>query len=154
MPTTQDSDEVGIPPLLRAARGSYGHAIRAELEAVGYDDLPRNGAYVLGGIVNHGGSAGDLVRQLGVSKQAASQLIDTLSCAATWGARPTPTIAGVCGLRSPSAVARLRLPSDVECSPSTRSWPRRYRPRRWPVYARGLLPFAISGIGWRTTQER
>ena len=78
MPATQDSDEVGIPPLLRAARGSYGHAIRAELEAVGYDDLPRNGAYVLGGIVNHGGSAGDLVRQLGVSKQAASQLIDTL----------------------------------------------------------------------------
>jgi DNA-binding MarR family transcriptional regulator len=40
--------------------------------------MPRNGSYVLGGMVNHAGSAGDLVRQLGVSKQAASQLIDTL----------------------------------------------------------------------------
>jgi DNA-binding MarR family transcriptional regulator len=70
--------EVPIAALLRAARGSYGHAIRRELIAVGLDDLPPNGAYVVGGIVTHGGSAGDLVRQLGVSKQAASQLIDTL----------------------------------------------------------------------------
>jgi DNA-binding MarR family transcriptional regulator len=71
-------DEVVVPALLRAARGSYGHAIRAHLAAVGFDDLPRNGAHVLGGIVNHGGSASGLVRELGVSKQAASQLIDTL----------------------------------------------------------------------------
>jgi DNA-binding MarR family transcriptional regulator len=48
------------------------------LGAGGLEDLPPNGAYVVGGIVNRAGSAGDLVRQLGVSKQAASQLIDTL----------------------------------------------------------------------------
>ncbi len=73
-----DADEIVLPALLRAARGSYGHAIRASLAAAGYDDVPRNGAFVLGGMVNHGGSAADLVRQLGVSKQAASQLIDVL----------------------------------------------------------------------------
>jgi DNA-binding MarR family transcriptional regulator len=78
MAATTTADEVVIPALLRAARGSYGHAIRAQLAAAGFDDLPRNGAYVLGGIVNHGGSASGLVRELGVSKQAASQLIDTL----------------------------------------------------------------------------
>jgi len=77
MAATED-EQVGIPPLLRAARGSYGNAIRSELAAAGFDDLPRSSAYVLGGMVNHGGSAGQLVRQLGVSKQAASQLIDTL----------------------------------------------------------------------------
>ena len=44
----------------------------------GYDDLPRNGAFVLGGMANHGAALGDLVKQLGVSKQAISQLIDTL----------------------------------------------------------------------------
>jgi DNA-binding MarR family transcriptional regulator len=71
-------DEVPITALLRAARGSYGHAIRTRLAAAGYDDLPRNGPFVLGGIVNRGGTAGRLVRELGVSKQAASQLIDTL----------------------------------------------------------------------------
>jgi len=78
MEASRDRSEVGIPPLLRAARGAYGHAIRSELAAVGFDDLPPNSAYVLGGIVNHGGSAGQLGRQLGISKQAASQLIDTL----------------------------------------------------------------------------
>jgi DNA-binding MarR family transcriptional regulator len=78
MTSDERLDDVVIPALLRAARGSYGHAIRQHLAAVGFDDLPRNSAYVLGGIVNHGGTAGGLVRELGVSKQAASQLIDTL----------------------------------------------------------------------------
>lgn len=73
-----DSQDVVIPALLRAARGSYGVAIREELYAAGFDDMPRNGSYLLGGMVNHGGSPGGLVRELGVSKQAASQLIDTL----------------------------------------------------------------------------
>jgi DNA-binding MarR family transcriptional regulator len=78
MASGQEVDQVVIPALLRAARGSYGHAIRSDLAAAGFDDLPRNGAYVLGGVVNHGGTAGGLVRELGVSKQAASRLIDTL----------------------------------------------------------------------------
>jgi DNA-binding MarR family transcriptional regulator len=73
-----EADQVVLPALLRAARGSYGHAIRHNLEAAGFDDLPRNGAFVLGGMANHGGSAAGLIRELGVSKQAASQLIDTL----------------------------------------------------------------------------
>ncbi|MGA3360710.1 MAG: helix-turn-helix domain-containing protein [Solirubrobacteraceae bacterium] len=76
--TPLSADDVPIPALLRAARGGYTHAVRARLAAAGFEDLPRNGAYILGGIVNRGGTAGDLVRQLGVSKQAASQLIDTL----------------------------------------------------------------------------
>jgi DNA-binding MarR family transcriptional regulator len=75
---TPDRTEVVIPALLRAARGSYGHAIRKGLAAAGFDDVPRNGPHILGGLVNHGGSASNLVRELGVSKQAASQLIDAL----------------------------------------------------------------------------
>jgi DNA-binding MarR family transcriptional regulator len=73
-----DPTEVVIPALLRAARGSYGQAIRKSLAAAGFGDVPRNGPHILGGLVNHGGSASNLVRELGVSKQAASQLIDTL----------------------------------------------------------------------------
>ncbi len=73
-----DVENVGIPALLRAARGSYGHAIRTSLAEAGFADAPRNAAFVLGGMVNHGVAPGDLIRQLGVSKQAASQLIDTL----------------------------------------------------------------------------
>ncbi len=72
------ADEIIIPALLRAARGAYRHAVRVRLAAAGFDDLPANGPYVVGGMANRGGTAGDLIRQLGVSKQAASQLIDTL----------------------------------------------------------------------------
>ena len=75
---TAPTDDVVLPALLRAARGAYGQAIRTRLEAVGCDDLPRNGLYIIGGMAGHRGSAGDLIRQLGVSKQAASQLVDTL----------------------------------------------------------------------------
>lgn len=71
-------DDVVLPALLRAARGTYGQAIRRRLADAGYDDMPANGPYVLGGLVNHGGSVGGLTRELGVSKQAASQLVDTL----------------------------------------------------------------------------
>jgi DNA-binding MarR family transcriptional regulator len=76
--TRQSEDDVVIPALLRAARGSYAQAIRSHLAEAGFDDLPRNGGFVLGGMANHGGSAADMIRGLGVSKQAASQLIDTL----------------------------------------------------------------------------
>jgi DNA-binding MarR family transcriptional regulator len=78
MPSPPQADEVPIPALLRAARGSYAHAVRSRLLAAGFEDLPRNGPYVLGGIVHQGGSAAGLVRELGVSKQAASQLIELL----------------------------------------------------------------------------
>jgi DNA-binding MarR family transcriptional regulator len=40
--------------------------------------MPRNGPFVLGGMANRGGTAAGLIRELGVTKQAASQLIDTL----------------------------------------------------------------------------
>jgi len=73
-----DADDVPIPALLRASRGAYGHAIRQRLAAAGFDDLPRSGPYVLGGMAKRNGSPGQLVRELGVSKQAAGQLIDTL----------------------------------------------------------------------------
>lgn len=67
-----------IPALLRAARSTYAEAIRAGLGEAGFDDLPRNGVFVLGGMANRGGSASDMIRGLGVTKQGASQLIDTL----------------------------------------------------------------------------
>jgi DNA-binding MarR family transcriptional regulator len=75
---TPEVENIVIPALLRAARSAYGHAIRRSLAVGGFDDVPANGAFVLGGMANHGVTAGDLIRQLGVSKQAASQLIDTL----------------------------------------------------------------------------
>jgi DNA-binding MarR family transcriptional regulator len=70
--------ELAIPTLMRLARGAYAQAIRAELLQIGVDDLPRNGAFILAGIGAASGPRADLPRELGVTKQAVSQLTDTL----------------------------------------------------------------------------
>lgn len=66
------------PFLLRVAHGAYVHAVEARLAAAGVFDLPRQGPFALAGIARHGGSMTYLTRELAVSKQAASQLIDAL----------------------------------------------------------------------------
>ncbi len=73
-----DQDVPSIPALLRWARSCYGEAIGSQLARAGFDDLPRNGPFVLGGMAHWGGSAAEVIDGLGVTKQAASQLIDTL----------------------------------------------------------------------------
>lgn len=78
MTPPDELEPVAIPALLRAARGAYADAIRQRLAEAGMDDLPRNAPFVLGGVANRRGSIGDLIRELDVTKQAASQLIDTL----------------------------------------------------------------------------
>lgn len=69
-----------MPALLRHARSTYGVAMRRALEEAGYEDIPKNGMYVIGGLAfgAEGVPLGQLVKELGVSKQAAGQLVDML----------------------------------------------------------------------------
>jgi DNA-binding MarR family transcriptional regulator len=69
---------MGIPALLRAARKAYGHEVRAAFAESGFEDLPRNAAYVLARVYQDSAPFGRLTRELGISKQAVSQLIDTM----------------------------------------------------------------------------
>src|ERR1700761_313242 len=74
-------EELVLPVLLGAGRMTYGRAIRAGYAEAGFDDIPKLGPRLLGGIRRFGGSVGsvgDVARDFGVSKQAASKLIDTL----------------------------------------------------------------------------
>jgi DNA-binding MarR family transcriptional regulator len=73
-------DDIPIPALLRHARTTYGSAMRRALEQAGYDDIPKNGLYVIGGLALGNGeiALGRLIRDLRLSKQAAGQLVDTL----------------------------------------------------------------------------
>ncbi len=73
-----DPTPLATPTLMRSARGAYASAIRAELHSIGIDRLPRNSALILAGIDTTGGPRQDLPSDLGVTKQAVSQLIDTL----------------------------------------------------------------------------
>lgn len=72
------SNEIALPALMRAARRTYGVAIRTALTEDGCDDLPRNGAFVLGAIARTGAPLSDVIAGLGVSKQAGGALVDTL----------------------------------------------------------------------------
>lgn len=64
--------------LLRAAFRSYGDVVRQAVAEAGFEDLPRNGAYVIGATAKDALSMRQLPSALGVSKQAFSQLVDTL----------------------------------------------------------------------------
>jgi DNA-binding MarR family transcriptional regulator len=71
---------VVIPALLRHARYTYGLAMHKALAEAGYDDVPKNGSYVIGGLALNAPEIplGQLIKELRVSKQAAGQLVDTL----------------------------------------------------------------------------
>jgi hypothetical protein len=55
-----DPHELATPTLMRAARGVYAQSLRTELQAIGVDDLPRNGATLLAGLAVPGGPRPDL----------------------------------------------------------------------------------------------
>ncbi|HVT10507.1 MAG TPA: MarR family winged helix-turn-helix transcriptional regulator [Polyangia bacterium] len=79
MSTRDTPDPVPLPALLRHARSTYGVAMRAALEKAGYDDVPKNGLYVIGGMAMEGDyPLAALIDDLKISKQAAGQLVDTL----------------------------------------------------------------------------
>jgi DNA-binding MarR family transcriptional regulator len=71
---------IPLPALLRHARTAYGAAMRRALEDAGYNDIPKNGLYVIGGLALGAGDVplATLIRDLRISKQAAGQLVDTL----------------------------------------------------------------------------
>jgi DNA-binding MarR family transcriptional regulator len=73
-------DHIVMPALLRHARLIYGAAMRHALAEAGYDDLPRNGLYIIGGLAldEIDIPLANLIRDLRMSKQAAGQLVDTL----------------------------------------------------------------------------
>lgn len=78
---TQWWEELVLPVLLAEGRATYGRAIRRGYAEAGFDDIPKLGSRLLGGIHRFGGSVGsasDVGRDFGISKQAASKLIDAL----------------------------------------------------------------------------
>jgi DNA-binding MarR family transcriptional regulator len=76
-------EDVPVPKLMREARDVYRNAARRALADAGCDDLPRNAVFVLAGLDHLApeptfSPQADVVASLGLSKQTASQLIDTL----------------------------------------------------------------------------
>jgi DNA-binding MarR family transcriptional regulator len=73
-------ETIALPALLRHARTTYGVSMRKALDEAGYDDIPGNGLYVIGGLALGAEDVplGQLIKELRISKQAAGQLVDAL----------------------------------------------------------------------------
>ncbi len=78
--TDEWHETIVFPALFRFARNTYGGAMRQALAAAGYDDIPRNGMFVIGGLAMGAPDVplGHLVKDLQTSKQAVGQLVDAL----------------------------------------------------------------------------
>jgi DNA-binding MarR family transcriptional regulator len=73
-----ETAQLPLAALLRAARTTMGRAIRSALEDAGYDDLPANGPYVISATSVLGVPLAVIIERLGLSKQAAGHLVDLL----------------------------------------------------------------------------
>jgi DNA-binding MarR family transcriptional regulator len=74
-----DRAEPSLPALLRGARGVFGAEIRDALARAGHDDIPANGLFVIGAIARGAAPLADIITLLGMSKQAAGHLVDTIA---------------------------------------------------------------------------
>ncbi len=72
------TEDLILPVLLAEGRKTYGRAIRANFAAQGFDDIPKLGPRLLGGMHRFGSQPTDIAADFGISKQAASKLVDTL----------------------------------------------------------------------------
>lgn len=77
-----------LPWLLRGVNQRYLATMRATLGEAGMADLPQPGYWALSALARGAGDAGDLVRAMGVTKQAVSKLLDTLVAAGFVERRP------------------------------------------------------------------
>jgi DNA-binding MarR family transcriptional regulator len=73
------TDDIPMPGLLLAARATYGTVIRRALSDAGFNDVPRNGGYVLAAIAQPEAALQEIIARLGASKQTAGQLVDALA---------------------------------------------------------------------------
>lgn len=73
-------DPLALPWLLRRAVRRYAGSVSDALENAGYGDLPQRGIWAVSALAQAapGLSGRDLVDRMGISKQAVSQLVETL----------------------------------------------------------------------------
>ncbi len=78
VPHEPDGAPALLPWLLRRANQRYRAAIRDRLATSGFEELPQPGYWALMVLERGGTDAGQLIREMGVSKQAVSKLVDVL----------------------------------------------------------------------------
>jgi hypothetical protein len=71
-------DDVVMPALLNAARRGYGRAMRSALDDAGFDDMPRLGMRLVGGIARNGPADADVIGQLTRGGERRARVVSAL----------------------------------------------------------------------------
>ncbi|MFD3596180.1 MarR family winged helix-turn-helix transcriptional regulator [Nocardia sp. NPDC058640] len=71
-------ENADLPLLLLAAAAEVTDAVQAGVAAAGFTDVRPTHGYAFARMAPHGATVGELAEHLGVTKQAASQLVDEL----------------------------------------------------------------------------
>jgi DNA-binding MarR family transcriptional regulator len=79
-----------LPWLLRRANQRYRAAIRDRLIECGFEGMPQPGYWALMVLARGGTDASQVIREMGVSKQAVSRLVDALVTMGFVDRRPNP----------------------------------------------------------------
>ncbi len=78
-PSARDTyQDVPLPALLYAVRGTYTNAVRESQARMGCEDVPVSGEFILNAMDWSGASLEAVVRFMGVTKQAVSQSVELL----------------------------------------------------------------------------
>ncbi len=80
-----------LPWLLRRTNQRYRAAIRHRLAERGFEELPQPGYWALMILAAGGTDASQLIREMGISKQAVSKLVDALVTGGLVDRRPNET---------------------------------------------------------------
>lgn len=88
---SQPEATLPLPWLLRRANQRFRAETRAHLASAGFGELPQPGFWALTAIDRGVRQASRLVGEMGISKQAVSQLLDTLVASGFVERRPDPT---------------------------------------------------------------
>ncbi|BCK57908.1 MarR family winged helix-turn-helix transcriptional regulator [Nocardia wallacei] len=78
MPTRAAAPAQDLPMLLLAAAAEVTDAVHAAVAAAGFDDVRPTHGFAFARMAPHGATVGEIAEHLGVTKQAASQLVEEL----------------------------------------------------------------------------
>jgi DNA-binding HxlR family transcriptional regulator len=76
--STDTYDDVPLSALMRAAQTAYVSAVERAQSAIGCDDLPSSGSFIISAMNWSNASLDAVLHWMGVSKQAVSQSVDLL----------------------------------------------------------------------------
>jgi DNA-binding MarR family transcriptional regulator len=141
----QNSDALALSTALLAAAGDLTQRIHEGVVARGFDGLRPAHGFAFARIAAGGATVTDLAAHLGVTKQAASQLVDEMVRKGYVERRPHPHDARARLIALTETGHACTRAADAAAADAVRPWVERLGERETAVLVRQLLAIAPNG---------